>query len=138
MAGNLQLLLVNGDLEKSQILSNYLAENTGFNIIVAHSGTAAVGMLKQLRIHCVISDIYLEGVDGWRLARMVRSGIFNCSADIPFIVVSSTWCKRIAEKTAREFDIDHLLPLNNTPVLKRYLHSRLLSIVNYAKTAFSL
>ena len=146
MAGNLQLLLVNGDLEKSQILSNYLAESTGFNIIVAHSGTTAVGMLKQLRIHCVISDIYLEGVDGWRLARMVRSGIFNCSADIPFIVVSSTWCKRIAEKTAREFDIDHLLPFEQYPRLKALLaqppaihrelrKDRVLAIEDTAETA---
>lgn len=122
MDGNPQLLLVNGNTEHASILSEFLSANTPYEIVTADSGSSAVVLLKQLQIDCVVSDIYLDGVDGWRLARMVRSGVFNCDEGIPFLLVSSTWCKRIAEKTAREFDIDHLLPFENYPKLKEILN----------------
>lgn len=122
MDGNPQLLLVNGNTEHASILSDFLSANTPYEIVTADSGSSAVVLLKQLQIDCVVSDIYLDGVDGWRLARMVRSGVFNCDEGIPFLLVSSTWCKRIAEKTAREFDIDHLLPFENYPKLKEILN----------------
>lgn len=121
MDGKSQLLLVNGNAEQASELSEFLSENTSYEIVTASTGSAAVVLLKTLHIDCVVSDIYLEGVDGWRLARMVRSGVFNCEADIPFLLVSSTWCKRIAEKTAREFDIDHLLPFDQYSRLKDLL-----------------
>jgi diguanylate cyclase (GGDEF)-like protein/PAS domain S-box-containing protein len=121
MTGKPQLLLVNGNREQAGVLARFISANSGYDVVTADTGTAAVTLLKQLQIHCVVSDIYLDGLDGWRLARMVRSGVFNCSDDIPFIIVSSTWCKRIAEKTAREFDIDQLLPFENHPQLKEIL-----------------
>lgn len=122
MDGKLQLLLVNGNPDQLSLLSEFLSANTDYEIVTAGTGSSAVLLLKKLHIHCVVSDIYLEGVDGWRLARMVRSGVFNCDASIPFLLVSSTWCKRIAEKTAREFDIDHLLPYENYPQLAEILN----------------
>ncbi|MGH1460535.1 MAG: GGDEF/EAL domain-containing response regulator [Neptuniibacter sp.] len=117
-----KLLLVNGNPEQSLILSEFLTANTPYEIVTATTGSSAVILLKKLQIHCIVSDIHLDGVDGWRLARMVRSGVFNCNGDIPFLLVSSTWCKRIAEKTAREFDIDHLLPFENYSQLKEMLN----------------
>ncbi|MCP4278334.1 MAG: EAL domain-containing protein [Gammaproteobacteria bacterium] len=111
MSGLPQLLLVNSNREQRQKLHHYIDSKGSFDVVEADSGKSAAALLKKVNIACVVSDIYIGELDGWRLARMVRSGVFNCSETTPFIVVTSTWCKRIAETTAREFDIDHLLPL---------------------------
>ncbi|OMH38255.1 EAL domain-containing protein [Motiliproteus sp. MSK22-1] len=105
-----QLLLVNSDNEQRKTLCSYIKSSGHFDVIEAESGKDAAAVLKKSNISCVVSDIYIGALDGWRLARMVRSGVFNCSETTPFIIVASTWCKRIAETTAREFDIDHVLP----------------------------
>ncbi|MEH6813873.1 MAG: diguanylate cyclase, partial [Motiliproteus sp.] len=105
-----KLLLVNSDNSQRLTLHGFISSSGKFEVIDADSGQAAASLLKRHDIRCVVSDIYIGDLDGWRLARMVRSGVFNCPDSTPFIMVTSTWCKRIAETTAREFDIDHLIP----------------------------
>ncbi|MFW1676897.1 EAL domain-containing protein [Pontibacter sp. JAM-7] len=112
-----KLLLVNGDGEQREILEKYLLAHTEYDVIAAENAREALCCLKQRAIHCVVSDVTIEGLDGWRLARMVRSGVFNCPHDIPFILITSLWCKRIAETTAREFDIDAVLPFSEYGLL---------------------
>ncbi len=108
-----KLLLVNGDSAQREVLTRYLRTKTDYDVIEATDARDALRSLKQQDISCVVSDVTVQGLDGWRLARMVRSGVFNCPEDIPFIIVTSIWCKRIAETTAREFDIDYLLPFSD-------------------------
>ena len=120
-----QLLLVNSNNEQRKTLCNYIKLSGHFDVIEAESGKDAAAVLKQSNISCVISDIYIGALDGWRLARMVRSGVFICSETTPFIIVTSTWCKRIAETTAREFDIDHLLPFAQHKKLDNLLKNSL-------------
>lgn len=122
MTGSPYLLLVNGNEEQRSHLARFIAANTQYSVIEADSGAMAAGLLKTQDIRCVVSDIYIDGLDGWRLARMVRSGVFSCSELTPFIIVASTWCKRIAETTAREFDIDHLIPYTQHEQLKELLN----------------
>ena len=123
MAGLPQLLLVNGDDEQRLTLRSFIESINKFDVVEADSGATAAALLKKVNVACVISDIYIGQLDGWRLARMVRSGVFNCKETTPFIVVTSTWCKRIAETTAREFDIDYLLPYAQYQRLETLLDS---------------
>jgi diguanylate cyclase (GGDEF)-like protein/PAS domain S-box-containing protein len=125
MTGSPYLLLVNGNEEQRSHLARFITANTQYSVIEADSGAMAAGLLKTQDIRCVVSDIYIDGLDGWRLARMVRSGVFSCSELTPFIIVASTWCKRIAETTAREFDIDHLIPYTQHEQLKELLSESL-------------
>ncbi len=117
-----QLLLVNSNDSQRRTLRGFIHSSGEFEVIEADSGQTAANLLKQHDIRCVVSDIYIGDLDGWRLARMVRSGVFNCRDNTPFIMVTSTWCKRIAETTAREFDIDHLIPFTQ--------HHRLSTLLN--------
>lgn len=131
MTGSPYLLLVNGNEKQRSHLAGFIAANTQYNVIEADSGAMAAGLLKTQDIRCVVSDIYIDGLDGWRLARMVRSGVFSCSELTPFIIVASTWCKRIAETTAREFDVDHLIPYSQHEQLKELLSDSLAESHHY-------
>jgi diguanylate cyclase (GGDEF)-like protein/PAS domain S-box-containing protein len=123
-----KLLLVNGNSAQRQELAHFIASVSGFEVVEAENGGAAVQQLKKHQVSCVVSDIHLDGLDGWRLARMVRSGVFPCSDTTPFIVVTSTWCERIAETTAREFDIDHLIPYTEYHQLEALLKPSVLAL----------
>lgn len=140
------LLLVNGNDTQRSTLARFVSRHSSYDIIEARTGPEAVDVLKRLDIRCVISDIDLQGLDGWRLVRMVRSGVFSCSADTPFIMVTSTWCQRIAETTAREFDVDLLLPYDDYQQLQQLLplitasstddkQSRILAVEDAEETA---
>ena len=117
-----QLLLLNTNAERLSILEKLLVDNVQFNILVASSTRSAIDILKTESIDFVVSNINLDNFDGWRLARMVRSGVLKCAADVPFVVVANTWCEHLASATAREFGINQLIAFSE--------HEKLLSIIN--------
>ncbi len=117
-----QLLLLNTDLEHLAVLEQLLCNGTSYTIIIASKVKDAIQILKSQQIDFVISNIHLDGFDGWRLARMIRSGVLKCSAETPFVIVANTWCEHIANATAREFGINRLVPYQE--------HDKLLEIVN--------
>lgn len=117
-----QLLLLNTNADRLSTLETLLVKNTQFNILIASSTRSAIDILKTESIDYVISNINLDNFDGWRLARMVRSGVLKCAADIPFVVVANTWCEHLASATAREFGINRLIAFSE--------HERLLAIIN--------
>ncbi len=107
-----EILIVNQDpLARGALLKALKA--TGRTVIAAESGAAAIQILQTTAIQLVITDIDTGNFDGWRLARIIRSGIYRCGASIPIIVVTKSWCERITEITAREFGINHLLPFEH-------------------------
>jgi diguanylate cyclase (GGDEF)-like protein/PAS domain S-box-containing protein len=117
-----QLLLLNTNLEHLSVLNQLLTDGTSYQVITASTTKEAIKILKHKQIDFVISNIHLDGFDGWRLARMVRSGVLKCSAETPFVIVANTWCEHIASATAREFGINRLVPYKE--------HVKLLDIIN--------
>ncbi len=81
------------------------------HLTFANTAKQAPTILRTSPIDILLGDVDTPDLDGWRLSRLVRSGILKCPTDIPIIMVSSTWCERIAEVTAREYGINHVLPL---------------------------
>lgn len=120
-----QLLLLNTDLEHLTVLNQLLSDGTSYKIITASNTKEAIKVLKHEQIDFVISNIHLDDFDGWRLARMIRSGVLKCAAETPFVIVADTWCEHIASATAKEFGINRLVPYNE--------HTKLLDIVNENK-----
>ncbi|TQV77060.1 EAL domain-containing protein [Aliikangiella marina] len=116
------LLLVNTNQERLATISRLLAENTKFEVVTANSAADAIKIMRVSVIHFVVSNIKMGSFDGWRLARLVRSGVFKCSADTPFVIVANTWCEHIANTTAREFGVNRLLSFEE--------HTKLLQIIN--------
>ena len=108
-----RILLVN-DHPDARALIRRTLQRAGFsNIVEASDGRTAVHELRTAPVDMVITDVHMPYLDGWRLARMVRSGVFRCLSNIPIIVVSATFSERIAEITAREFGVSRFLPLKN-------------------------
>ncbi|QEY19167.1 GGDEF domain-containing response regulator [Cellvibrio sp. KY-GH-1] len=83
------------------------------NTSCVDSAQKALRVLRQQTIDLLIVDVNIPDMDGWRLSRLVRSGILLCRVDLPIVITAQTWCERIAEVTAREYGINQLLPLEH-------------------------
>jgi len=118
-----QLLLLNTNLERLTSLEKLLTEQTDLNILPANSTHVAIDTLKTQSVDFIVSNINLDNFDGWRLARMVRSGVLKCSSETPFIIVANTWCEHIARTTAREFGINKLIAFSEYEQLPSILNN---------------
>lgn len=120
----INLLVVNNDPNALAAINASLNSAELNNLTSVDSAQKALRVLRQQNIDVLIVDVDTPDLDGWRLSRLVRSGILKCRADMPIIIIASTWCERIAEVTAREYGINQLLPLEHIqqlPVLVRRL-----------------
>lgn len=105
------ILVVNHDQAALDKINASLVNAGCANIHSVDSATKALRILRHQLIDLLIVDVETQDLDGWRLSRLVRCGILHCRANMPIIIVTSTWCERIAEVTAREYGINYLLPL---------------------------
>ena len=121
-ASSKQLLLLNANAERLAFLEKLLTEGTTYRILATQSTREAIDILKRESIDFIVSNINLDNFDGWRLARMVRSGVLKCPAETPFIIVANTWCEHLANTTAREFGVNRLIAFSDS--------EQLLDIVN--------
>ena len=83
----------------------------------AGDGLEAIQMLNQQDYALIITDIDIQNLDAWRLARLVRSGMLKTSAQSKIVVLSSTYAERIAEATSKEFEINLFIPVNQSTKL---------------------
>jgi diguanylate cyclase (GGDEF)-like protein/PAS domain S-box-containing protein len=113
MASSIHILLVHCDSDSRQKIKETLGFAGYTHITEADNGRSAVRVLRTESIDLLVTDIAIPPLDGWRIGRMVRSGIFRCRSSIPLIIVATTWCERIAETTAREFGINRVIPYEN-------------------------
>jgi diguanylate cyclase (GGDEF)-like protein/PAS domain S-box-containing protein len=124
-----QLLLLNTNQERLKKLEGVLVSATDYSILSASNTISAIAILKEEKIDFVVSNINLNNLDAWRLARMVRSGVFRCAADTPFVVVANTWCEHIANTTAREFGVNGLIAFSECEKLLDILHNKQLAFL---------
>ncbi|BCR04376.1 hypothetical protein DESUT3_14450 [Desulfuromonas versatilis] len=123
MPRDIHILLVNNAPEVRQMLRTALAEAGYGNITEASCGLSASKILRSTPLDLIITDIEITALDGWRLARLIRSGVFHCSSATPIIVVAKTWCERIAETTAREFGVNEMIALEHFQTLPEVVQS---------------
>lgn len=118
----INILVVNNSASALEKINACLL-NAGHNhLTLVDSATKALRSLRNLPVDLLIVDVDTKDMDGWRLSRLVRSGILNCRPNIPIIIIASTWCERIAEVTAREYGINYLVPLNHLERLPAIVH----------------
>ncbi len=123
----INILVVNHDQAALGIIKANLTSAGHSNAQFVDSATKALRLLRQHRIDLLIVDVDTSDLDGWRLSRLVRSGILNCRADMPIIIVTTTWCERIAEVTAREYGINGLLALDHIEKLPEAINQLLIN-----------
>jgi diguanylate cyclase (GGDEF)-like protein/PAS domain S-box-containing protein len=111
------ILIVNNDSSAQQKIKDCLLSSGYIQLTLVDSAKKALRFLRHQPVDLIIADVDTPDLDGWRLSRLIRCGILNCRADLPIVIVASTWCERIAEVTAREYGINYLLPLNHLDTL---------------------
>jgi len=84
-------------------------QTNGFSVLQATNSIDAVEILRVSQIDLVITEVDIGNVDGWRLSRLIRSGIFSSNKNLPILLVTENHCERIAETTARMFDINRVI-----------------------------
>lgn len=107
------ILIVNDDSQALARIEASLQSIAQARTIAVDSARKALRMLRQHSVDLLIVDVDTPDMDGWRLSRLVRSGILLCRVDLPIVITTRTWCERIAEVTAREYGINRLLPLDH-------------------------
>lgn len=109
----INILIVNNEPNALTIINASVQSLAQVTTTCVDSAQKALRVLRQQTIDLLILDVDIPDLDGWRLSRLVRSGILLCRADLPIVVTAQTWCERIAEVTAREYGINQLLPLDH-------------------------
>jgi diguanylate cyclase (GGDEF)-like protein/PAS domain S-box-containing protein len=116
-ASSVCILIVNNDPSAQQKIRDCLLPSGYSQLTLVDSAKKALRYLRNQPVDLVIVDVDTPDLDGWRLSRLIRCGILHCRADLPIVIMASTWCERIAEVTAREYGINYLLPINHVAKL---------------------
>ncbi len=102
----ISILIVNNNPEALATIDASLQVLAQVTTTCVDSARKALRVLRQQTIDVLIVDVDIPDLDGWRLSRLVRSGILLCRIDLPIVITAQTWCERIAEVTAREYGIN--------------------------------
>ncbi|MCZ0750246.1 MULTISPECIES: response regulator [Aeromonas] len=62
-------------------------ENAGFSVLEADDGHEAMARLEQQRVHLIISDLNMPGMDGMTLLRQVKAQ--EATRYLPFIMLTT-------------------------------------------------
>ncbi len=109
----INILIVNNDPDALAMINASVQTLAHANTSCVDSAQKALRVLRQQTIDLLIVDVNIPDMDGWRISRLVRSGLLLCRVDLPIVITAQTWCERIAEVTAREYGINQLLPLEH-------------------------
>jgi len=101
------LLILQCESIRSQVSDKL--ESAGFNVILASNSIKAVTFLRSRQVILVITEVEIGDVDGWRLSRLIRSGILASGENLSILLITQNHCERIAETTAGMFDIDRVM-----------------------------
>jgi signal transduction histidine kinase len=71
-ASGRRVLIIEDNVDFAEMLSSYL-QLAGHEVLTAHDGHAGLEAALRLRPHVVVCDIGLPGLDGYRVARRLRS-----------------------------------------------------------------
>ncbi|MGR9117691.1 MAG: response regulator, partial [Gammaproteobacteria bacterium] len=111
------ILLFIPDEDQRVSIVNTLS-NVGYrNLMHVNNSKDALRILSTKQADVVICDVELDTLDGWRFARLIRSGAFTADAHTPIIIISSIYSARIAEATSRAFQVNRFIPFDEQHTL---------------------
>ena len=83
---NRKFLLIE-DNEQNRYLVNFLLEQRGYEIVSADSGPLGIDLAGQVHPDLILLDIQLPGMDGYTVARAIKSN--PALRAIPIVAVTS-------------------------------------------------
>ena len=109
------ILVVNDDPLQLRMLSKLL-EKDGKEVITCLGGEEALGKLRKLNaVDLIVTDLYMPGIDGWKLCRLLRSAEFHHFNQTPILVISATFRGSDAEEITRELGANAFLSVPYSP-----------------------
>ncbi len=114
-----RILIVNDDPVQLRILAKYL-EKGGKEVITCAGGEEALRKLREIEsVDLIITDLYMPGIDGWKLCRLLRSSEFSDFNKIPILVMSATFSGSDAEDITRELGANGFISVPYNPEILR-------------------
>jgi len=86
----------------------------GFNVLEAQSGTEAFARLREMRFDLVILDLYIEGIDGFKVLHLIRTN--PLLKEIPVIILSARSSPADIEKAKALGATEYLVKTVTPPV----------------------
>jgi len=115
------LIITSNELIFNKI--NITLANHCTTLLHAKNSIEAVSMLRSHKIDVVITEVSIGQVDGWKLTRLIRSGILSDNSDIPIILITENHSERIAETTAKTFDINKVISFQEITSLTQIIQN---------------
>lgn len=73
MAGNHTVLLIDDDVELTELISDYLSSN-GFTVRCLHHGETVINVIEEFQPDVILLDLMLPGIDGLTICKNIRAG----------------------------------------------------------------
>ncbi|MEN6310230.1 MAG: response regulator, partial [Acidobacteriota bacterium] len=80
-------ILLIEDNEQNLYLTTFLLEQNGFKVVQARSGPEGIALAIQSRFDLILLDIQLPLMDGYAVARELRT--YPALRDVPIVAVTS-------------------------------------------------
>jgi len=110
-----KILVVDDDPVRLQLLKKAMAKS-GKEVLAAMGGHEALKILREMgSVDLIITDLYMPGIDGWKLCRLLRSVEFAEFNKIPILVMSATFSGSDAEEITRELGANGFLAVPYNP-----------------------
>lgn len=116
------ILIVNANASDRRIIRDHLA-SLGLVFAESSSGEEAHNLLRVTSFDLVIIDIAIGDLDGGKLTKLIRRGLYRTAAWVPVILVTRNWCEQIKQIAWRDFLIDHQLSFNAVEQLPQYVRT---------------
>lgn len=103
------VLVVNDDAVQLRLTAAALGRD-GFDVLSCADAEQALRRLdEQPALDIIVTDLYMPGIDGWRLCRLLRSAAFARYNETPILVVSSIFSGSDAEELTTQLGADGFL-----------------------------
>ncbi len=141
------ILLAHPDEHNLYRIRRSLNERGFLNLVESAGDQHTINALNEYAFDAVVVNVELGALDAWRLTRLIRSGAVNTKANTPVFIVSATFSEQIALATAKEFEVNAFIPLDQAHKLPRMIEdmfrrgdieppkTSILIIEDYADTA---
>ena len=103
-------VVINDDPVQLMVLSSLL-NKAGYEAQAFSRAEAALRFMSAEKVpDVVVTDLYMPGIDGWKLCRLLRSPEYHRLNKIPIMVVSATFSGEAPDSIASDLGANGFLP----------------------------